>query len=49
LDVDMLIYVAGGFLMMGISIAFVIWGLKTGQFEESDHLKSMPLEEDEER
>jgi cbb3-type cytochrome oxidase maturation protein len=48
LDVDMLIYVAGGVLMAFISIAFVIWGLKTGQFEENEHLKRKPLEEDEE-
>jgi cbb3-type cytochrome oxidase maturation protein len=48
LDVDMLIYLTGSILMVFITIAFVIWGLKTGQFKENEHLKRKPLEEDEE-
>ena len=48
LNVDLFIYTAGSILMACISIGFVLWGFKTGQFEENDHLKSQPLEEDEE-
>jgi cbb3-type cytochrome oxidase maturation protein len=48
LNVDILIYVIGAILMACISIGFVLWGLKTGQFRENEHLKSLPLEEDEE-
>lgn len=48
LDVDMLIYVIGAFLMAGISIGFVVWGLKTGQFVETADLNRKVLEEDEE-
>jgi cbb3-type cytochrome oxidase maturation protein len=46
LNVDLFIYTAGSILMACISIGFVLWGFKTGQFEENDHLKSQPLEED---
>jgi len=48
LDVDMLIYVIGSILMACISIGFVLWGFKSGQFKENEHLKHQPLEEDEE-
>ena len=48
MDVDMLIYVVGSIFMACVSIGFVLWGFKTGQFQENDHLKSKPLEEDEE-
>jgi cbb3-type cytochrome oxidase maturation protein len=48
LDIDILIYVIGAFLMAAISIGFVFWALRTGQFEENDHLKHLPLEEEEE-
>jgi nitrogen fixation-related uncharacterized protein len=48
LDLDILIYVIGSFLLAGITIGFVAWGLRTGQFHENEHLKSLPLEEDEE-
>ncbi len=48
MDIDILIYLVGGFLMAFISIAFVIWGLKTGQFKENERLKRIPMEEDEE-
>jgi nitrogen fixation-related uncharacterized protein len=44
----MLIYVIGGFLMAGISIGFVVWGFKTGQFVENADLNRRVLEEDEE-
>jgi nitrogen fixation-related uncharacterized protein len=47
LDVDMLIYVIGAFLMAGISLGFVVWGFKTGQFVKSANLKRKMLEEDE--
>ena len=48
MDLDMLIYVIGAFLMAGISIGFVVWGFKTGQFVENAGLNSRVLEEDEE-
>ncbi len=48
LDVDMLIYVIGAFLMAGISVGFVVWGFKTGQFVDNKDLKHKTLEEDEE-
>jgi nitrogen fixation-related uncharacterized protein len=43
----MLIYVVGAFLMASISVGFVVWGFKTGQFVESAKLKRKMLEEDE--
>ena len=48
LNVDILIYVIGSILMACISVGFVLWGLKSGQFNENEHLKRLPLEEDEE-
>jgi len=48
LNVDLFIYTAGSILMACISIGFVLWGFKTGQFKENEHLKRQPLEEDEE-
>jgi nitrogen fixation-related uncharacterized protein len=48
LNVDLFVYTAGSILMTCISIGFVLWGFKTGQFKENEHLKSKPLEEDEE-
>ena len=48
LDVDILIYTIGSIVMAGVSIGFVLWGLKTGQFKDNEHVKRAPLEEDEE-
>jgi cbb3-type cytochrome oxidase maturation protein len=48
LDVDILIYIIGSIIMACISVGFVLWGLKSGQFEENEHVKRQPLEEDEE-
>ena len=48
MDVDVLIYIIGSILMACVSIGFVLWGLKTGQFKENEHLKRKPLEEDDE-
>lgn len=48
MNIDLLIYTVGSILMAGISVGFVLWGFKTGQFEENEHLKRKPLEEDEE-
>jgi nitrogen fixation-related uncharacterized protein len=31
--------------MAAISVGFMLWGFKTGQFKENDHVKSQPLEE----
>jgi cbb3-type cytochrome oxidase maturation protein len=47
LNVDMLIYVVGSIFMACVSVGFVLWGFKTGQFQENDQVKSQPLEEDE--
>jgi cbb3-type cytochrome oxidase maturation protein len=47
-DVDILIYLIGSVLMACISIDFVIWGFKSGQFKENEHLKRQPLDEDDE-
>jgi cbb3-type cytochrome oxidase maturation protein len=48
LNIDLLIYMIGSVAMAGISIGFVLWGFKTGQFKDNEHLKRKPLEEDEE-
>ena len=48
LNVDILIYVIGAIIMTCISVGFVLWGLKTGQFKENEHLKRLPLMEEEE-
>ena len=47
LNVDIMIYLIGAILLTCITIGFVIWGLKTGQFEENEHVKHLPLTEDE--
>jgi cbb3-type cytochrome oxidase maturation protein len=48
LNIDILIYIVGSFLMAAVSIGFVFWALKTGQFGENEHLKRIPLAEDDE-
>ena len=48
MNIDLLIYMIGSILMASISIGFVLWGFRTGQFEENEHLKREPLEEDDE-
>ena len=48
LDVDILIYTIGSIVMAGVSIGFVLWGFKTGQFKDNEHLKRAPLDEEEE-
>lgn len=48
MDVDMLIYTVGAFLIAGVTVGFLFWSLKTGQFKENKHLKNLPLKEDEE-
>ena len=48
LDIDMLIYTIGSIVMAGVSIGFVLWGFKTGQFKDNEHLKRAPLDEEEE-
>lgn len=47
MDIDMLIYTIGALLITGITVGFVLWGFKTKQFEENEHLKYKALEEDE--
>jgi nitrogen fixation-related uncharacterized protein len=44
----MLIYTIGALAIAGITIGLLVWGFKTGQFEENKMLKSKPLEEDQE-
>jgi nitrogen fixation-related uncharacterized protein len=46
LVIDILIYVIGAILLAAISIGFVVWGFRTGQFHENEHVKRMPLEEE---
>jgi nitrogen fixation-related uncharacterized protein len=41
------IYTVGAALMMIIYIGFLLWGIKTEQFKENEHLKYKPLEEEE--
>ena len=48
LNVDILIYMIGSILMACISVGFVIWGFRSGQFKENEKVKRQPLEEDEE-
>ena len=48
LDIDTLIYTIGSIVMAGVSIGFVLWGFKTGQFKDNEHLKRAPLDEEEE-
>ena len=48
MDVDILIYIIGSVLMACISIGFVMWGFKSGQFRENEHLKRQPLDDEEE-
>jgi nitrogen fixation-related uncharacterized protein len=47
-DLDMLIYLIGSVIMACITAGFVIWGFKTEQFKENEHLKRLALEEAEE-
>jgi cbb3-type cytochrome oxidase maturation protein len=42
----MLIYMIGALLIMAITVGFVLWGFKTRQFEDNEHLKYKCLEED---
>jgi nitrogen fixation-related uncharacterized protein len=46
-DIDMLIYIIGALGITFITAGFVFWSLKTKAFEDNEHLKFKPLEEDE--
>jgi nitrogen fixation-related uncharacterized protein len=46
LDVDMIIYTIGALLITMITVGFVLWGFKTRQFENNEHLRYKCLEED---
>jgi nitrogen fixation-related uncharacterized protein len=48
LNIDLLIYSIGAFLIVFITTGFVIWGFKTNQFKDNDNLKQKPLEDAEE-
>lgn len=43
----MFIYTIGAFLITGITVGFLLWGFKTRQFEENEHVRYLALEEDE--
>ena len=47
MNIDVFIYTVGAALMMIIYIGFLLWGIKTEQFKENEHLKYKPLEEEE--
>jgi nitrogen fixation-related uncharacterized protein len=42
------IYTLGAALMMCIYFGFLLWGIKTEQFRDNEHLKRKPLEEEDE-
>jgi nitrogen fixation-related uncharacterized protein len=48
LNIDVIIYTLAAVLMMLIYLGFLVWGIKTEQFKDNEHLKYKPLEEDEE-
>ena len=48
MEIDVLIYTIGVALMVIIYIGFLVWGIKTGQFKDNEHLKYKPLEEEDE-
>ena len=48
MDIDVFIYTIGAALMMLIYMGFLVWGIKTGQFKDNEHLKYKPLEEEDE-
>ena len=47
MEIDILIYTIGAGLMVLIYIGFLVWGIKTEQFKENEHLKYKPLEKEE--
>ncbi|MEJ2241131.1 MAG: cbb3-type cytochrome oxidase assembly protein CcoS [Candidatus Bathyarchaeota archaeon] len=48
MNIDVIIYTSSAVLMMLIYLGFLVWGIKTKQFKDNEHLKYKPLEEDEE-
>ena len=48
MDVNMIVYMIGAFSIVFITAGFVLWGFKTNQFKDNEHLKSSPLEDEEE-
>lgn len=49
MDIDMLIYMIGALLITAVTAGFVLWGFKTKQFEDNEHMKYECLEEDDEQ
>jgi nitrogen fixation-related uncharacterized protein len=49
LNIDIFIYAMGAALMMIIYAGFLIWGIKTEQFKDNEHLRYKPLEDEEEK
>ena len=47
MNVDMLIYIIGALGITFITAGFVFWSLITKAFEDNNHLRFKPLEEDE--
>ncbi len=48
MDIDVFFYTMGVVLMMLIYVGFLVWGIKTGQFKDNEHLRYKPLEEEDE-
>lgn len=49
MNIDVLIYTIGAALMMCIYLGFLVWGIKTEQFKDNEHLKYKPLDEEEDK
>jgi cbb3-type cytochrome oxidase maturation protein len=48
MDIDMFIYTVGALFIASITIGFLFWSVKTRQFNENEHVRNLPLKEDEE-
>ena len=47
MEIDMLIYIIGALGITIITAGFVVWSFYTKAFENNEHLRFKPLEEDE--
>lgn len=48
MDVDMLVYTVGALFIACITVGFLFWSIRTGQFKENQDLKNLPFKDDEE-
>lgn len=46
MNVNMLIYMIGAFVIAALTTGFFLWSIITKQFSEDAHLEQLPLEED---